>query len=89
MFNFFYFVVVKKSKESSEDPANGGCGDKNLTGVAFVDSTRVHRVIFREGVMGVRGGRRGGGGGGPGFVGKWHSIVNNTVKNRLIKITGF
>jgi hypothetical protein len=42
MFNFFYFVVVKKSKESSEDPANGGCGDKNLTGMAFVNSTRVN-----------------------------------------------
>jgi hypothetical protein len=39
MLDFFYFVVVKKSKESSEDPANGGCGDKNLTGMAFVSCT--------------------------------------------------
>ncbi len=82
-------MVVKKSKESSEDPANGGCGNKNLTGMAFVNGTRVHGVIFREGVMGVSGGGRGGGGSGKGFIRKWHSIVNNTIKNRLIKITGF
>ncbi len=68
MFDFFYFVVVKKSKESSEDAANGGCGDEDLTGVAFVNCTRVHWVIFRERVMGVRGGRRGSGGSGKGFV---------------------
>ncbi len=68
MINFFDLVVVKKPKESSEDPANGGCGDKNLTSMAFVNGTRVHRVILRKGVMGVRGGRRGGGGSGPGFV---------------------
>ncbi len=57
MLNFFYFVVVKKSKESSEDPANGGCGDKDLTGVAFVNCTRIHGVVFRKWIMGVgRGG---------------------------------
>jgi hypothetical protein len=27
MFNFFYLVVIKKTQESSKDPANGGCGD--------------------------------------------------------------
>jgi hypothetical protein len=89
MFDFFYFVVFKKPKVSSEDSANGGCGDKNLTGMAFVNGTRVHRVILREGVMGVRGGRPGCGGSGKGLIGKWHSIVNNTIKYRLIKITGF
>jgi hypothetical protein len=68
MFDFFYFVVVKMSKESSEDPANGGCGDKDLAGMAFVNGTRVHRVIFRERVMRVRCGRWGSGGSGKGFI---------------------
>jgi hypothetical protein len=43
MFDFFDFVVVEKSKESSKDSANGGCGDKDLTGMTFVNGTRVHR----------------------------------------------
>ncbi len=25
--DFFDFVVIKKTQESSKDPANGGCGD--------------------------------------------------------------
>ncbi len=62
MFDFFDLVVIKKTQESSKDPANGDCGDKSLTGMAFVNCTRVHRVIFRERIMRVRsGGRRGGG----------------------------
>jgi hypothetical protein len=86
MLDFFDFMIIKKTQESSKDPANGGCGNKNLAGMAFVNCARVHRVIFRERVMRVCGGGRRGGGSCEGFVGKRHSIINYTVKNGLVKI---
>ncbi len=89
MFDFFDLVVVEKSEESSKDSADGGCSDKNLTGMTFVNCNRVHRVIFREQIMRVCGGRWRSGGSCKGFIQKWHSIVNNTIKDRLIKITFF
>ncbi len=50
MCNFFNFVVVKKSKESTKDSADGGCGYKNLSGVTFMNGSG---VVYREGVVGV------------------------------------
>ena len=79
MLNFFYFVVVKKPKESTEDPANGSCGDKDLMCVTFMNGTRVHGVVFRKWVVGVCCGRRGSGGSSKSFIGKCFSIVSNTI----------
>jgi hypothetical protein len=87
--NFFNFMVVKKSKKSTKDSANGGCGDKDLTGVTFMNCTRVHGVVFREWVVGVRCGRQGHGDSSKSFIGKWFAVMSNIIKNRLVEIAGF
>ncbi len=79
-------MVIKNSKESSEDPANGGCGDKNLTGVSFMNSARVHGVVFRKWEVRVGGGGQGSGGSGKSLIGKRFSIVCNIIKNGLIEV---
>jgi hypothetical protein len=89
MLNLLNFMVVKKSKESTKDSTNGGCGDKDLEGVTFMNCTRVHGVVFREWVVGVCCGRRGDGGSRKSFIGKWFLVMSYIIKNRLVEIAGF